>query len=38
VNSVVWGEWAGNPGIVEEERLYGATTTSIKVTLIGHFD
>jgi hypothetical protein len=38
VNTAVWGEWAGNPGILEEERLYGATMTSIKVTLIGHFD
>lgn len=38
VQTAVWGEWAGDPGIIEEERKYGATWSELKVTVIGHFE
>ncbi|HSN98281.1 MAG TPA: hypothetical protein VLS89_08280 [Candidatus Nanopelagicales bacterium] len=38
IQTAVWGEWAGDPGIIEEQRLYGATWTEFKVTVIGHFE
>ncbi len=37
-SSLVWGEWSGTPGLVEEDRMYGATYMDMRVTLIGHFD